>query len=50
MTDRLTPEEQARLRKIEAALAVLDAKAEPLKRERTTIMSRARQRKFYASR
>lgn len=50
MTNHLTPDEMARLRKIEAALSALDAKAEPLKRERATILGRARQRKFYANR
>lgn len=50
MTDHLNPDERARLDQIAAALAKIDQKAAPLKRERATILGRARQRKFYASR
>ncbi len=50
MTNHLTPDEQARLDKIDAALAALDAKAEPLKLERKQILGRARFRKHYRNR
>lgn len=45
MPNYLTPEEQARLDEIEAALA----KLEPLKAERAAILNRQRQRKHYAN-
>lgn len=42
MPNHLTPAEQRRLEKIEAAIA-------PLKADRAKILNRARQRKHYAS-
>ena len=50
MPNHLTPAEQARLDQIEAALALLAIEAVPLKKERATILGRARFRKHKASR
>jgi hypothetical protein len=46
----LTPDERARVAKIDAELAKLTARAEPLKAERAGIANRAAQRARYASR
>ena len=48
MSDHLSPQQQRRLEKIEAALADLDAKAKPLKAERKRLLTLARVRKHRA--
>lgn len=46
VTSYLTPEEEARIEEIKAALSHV----RPLKRERATILNRARQRRYQALR
>ena len=48
MPDHLTPAEKARLAKLDAQLAELAAKAEPLKAERDRLLLLDRQRRFRA--
>lgn len=46
--DHLTPDERARVAKIDAELAKITARAEPLRTERAQIANRAAQRARYA--
>ena len=48
MPDHLTPAELARLAKLDAQIADLAAKAEPLKAERARLLLLDRQRRFRA--